>query len=91
MLLTVYRQIVVDCLQAQIVIDWLENNSYDQFRITAYDSVEYFGGGHIAWENTLKTLKVSLEVNPFVVCCYTQLVVPCGVLTLKLLCQNASY
>ncbi|XP_050701120.1 nuclear pore complex protein Nup107-like [Eriocheir sinensis] len=43
--------------EAQIVVDWLENNSFDQFRITAYDSVEYFGGTHIAWENTLKTLK----------------------------------
>lgn len=43
--------------EAQIVIDWLENTTFDSFKTQCYDAVEYFGGSHIAWENTLKTLK----------------------------------
>lgn len=43
--------------EAQIVIDWLEKNVADNTDKTFYDSVEYFGDSHIAWENTLKTLK----------------------------------
>ena len=48
--------------QAQIVIDWLENIAFDSFK-TYYDAVEYFGGTHIAWENTLKTLKVRFMID----------------------------
>lgn len=43
--------------EAQIVIDWLERNSADDFDSKFYDRVEYFGDTHIAWENTAKTLK----------------------------------
>ncbi|XP_068205657.1 nuclear pore complex protein Nup107-like [Palaemon carinicauda] len=43
--------------EAQIVIDWLEKNSADNFDLKFYDRVEYFGDMHIAWENTLKTMK----------------------------------
>ncbi|XP_042236201.1 nuclear pore complex protein Nup107-like [Homarus americanus] len=43
--------------EAQIVIDWLEKNAADDFDSKFYDRVEYFGDTHIAWENTLKTLK----------------------------------
>lgn len=42
--------------EAQIVIDWLENIAFDSFK-TCHDAVEYYGGTHIAWENTLKTLR----------------------------------
>ncbi|KAK3854838.1 hypothetical protein Pcinc_038712 [Petrolisthes cinctipes] len=43
--------------EAQIVIDWLEKNAADDINAKFYDPVEYFGGAHIAWENTLKILK----------------------------------
>nr|XP_053637190.1 nuclear pore complex protein Nup107-like [Cherax quadricarinatus] len=43
--------------EAQIVIDWLERNAADECDNNCYDRVEYFGDTHIAWENTLKTLK----------------------------------
>lgn len=50
--------------QAQIVIDWLENIAFDSFK-TCHDAVEYYGGTHIAWENTLKTLRVSFMIDAF--------------------------
>ena len=40
------------------MVDWLEKNSADGFDSKFSDRVEYFGDMHIAWENTLKTLKV---------------------------------
>ncbi|XP_066943854.1 nuclear pore complex protein Nup107 [Macrobrachium rosenbergii] len=44
--------------EAQTVIDWLEKNSADDFDLfKSRDRVEYFGDMHIAWENTLKTMK----------------------------------
>lgn len=42
------------------MIDWLEKNAADDFDRKFYDRVEYFGDTHIGWENTLKSLKVSL-------------------------------
>ncbi|CAL4110881.1 unnamed protein product, partial [Meganyctiphanes norvegica] len=42
--------------EAQTVIDWLEKNAADSFD-KFYDHVEYHGDNHIAYENTLKTLK----------------------------------
>ncbi|KAK7083378.1 hypothetical protein SK128_011021, partial [Halocaridina rubra] len=43
--------------EAQIVVDWLEKNSADDFDSKFYDPIQYFGDTHIAWENTLKILK----------------------------------
>lgn len=42
--------------ETQTVIDWLEQNASDSFD-KFYDHVEYHGDNHIAYENTLKTLK----------------------------------
>lgn len=46
-------------LQAQLVVDWLEKNASDAM-VHLPDKVEHYTDSHVAWENTLRELKVLL-------------------------------